>query len=193
MTGPVPQAPPPGGHQQGHQGQSPGYSQYPPPERPQSLTRAIQLGIGNMALGLIVPLYSILFNTDEIRQRSNESAESRGLTMPQGSMSNFITAVIVGTVILTLVMALIWGLLVRSMSQGRNGARVTLTILAILWMVLCIPSLFVMSYGGVVTAVLVAIQLVGLVAMVYFMSLKGTKEYLSYMKLVRTSQIPAAR
>ncbi len=104
--------------------------------------------------------------------------------MSTGEIHTLLNGMFALIIVIAAALAVAWVLLLRAVLRGRNAARITLTVLAALWLLMGVPSLFTPVYGGAPTTVVTALDL-GLVAIALVL--------LNHPQAVRFCQQPRLR
>ncbi|MGH3431559.1 MAG: hypothetical protein ACRDQB_01850 [Thermocrispum sp.] len=163
-----PANPPAGGQQQPYPG--PGMPGAMPPsrepymsveqQRPKSVNTSFMLWMINVVIGVIGSIITFIVLDDMIEAAANEVGVS------VGAAQDAARPIVIGAIVLGLVILGVLALLAFQMRNGKNWARITLTILGALALILALVNIgdeFAVEGFGVVSG-LISIARMGLIA-----------------------------
>ena len=157
------------------------------PERPAEVTRSFQLWLGTIGIGLVSMLVSFLMPDPMADQAASQlAAEMRaaGLQMTEAEAVSFLNTVIITTIFITIAFMALHVFFVFRMRDGRNWARITMTVIAVLVLPFTLLNIFATGMG--LTAALFNVLYLGLVvAAIYFMWTSRASEYFRAHTLFR--------
>lgn len=149
----------------------------PRPPRPGCVRLALTLGIASAALGLAVMVIPrVLLDDSELRTLQAElSTPDQPLTLAETTET--LTTLWNWVFAATIVVALVWSAIVAATYRGSRWARIVLTIMGGIWILLGIPSLGGQMYGGTLTAVAVGLNIILVAATLVVLYLPDARNY----------------
>lgn len=163
-------------------GPSPWYSDVvpPPPERPTEILRSFQLwlvSIGIVVVSMLITAFLPGQFADQQAQLLADEMTAAGMQMNAAEASDLLSMTLVITVVLTLPFLALHAFFVFRMRDGRNWARITMTVIAAF--VLPFTLLAVLQGAAPLTTLLLNIvYLLVTGAAIYFMWTRPAGEYL---------------
>lgn len=143
----------------------------PPPEgpsgpsRPSAVDYSFWAGIACPIVGFVLLAVSFTSLTDAELQMVLDQAGATGqqtLTLDQARALFQVTVAIVA--VFCLVLAGLWIMFLVFMRNGRNWARIVITVVGVLWFLLTVPTVIGGSAGAITTALVAVLQLATIAA-----------------------------
>ncbi|SFS45699.1 hypothetical protein [Saccharopolyspora flava] len=146
----------------------------PPPEgsgprRPRTVDHSFWAGVACPIIGFVLFALSYSMITDaELEALLGEAGATGGqtLTLDQARALYQVTMAIV--VVFFLVLAGLWIMFLIFMRNGRNWARVVITVVGTLWFLLTIPTVLGAAAGAVLPGLVAVLQLAALAATIIY-------------------------
>ncbi|MDI2031205.1 hypothetical protein QFW96_21430 [Saccharopolyspora sp. TS4A08] len=146
----------------------------PPPEgsgsrRPRTVDYSFWAGIACPIIGFVLLALSFSVITDaELEMILGEAGAAGGqtLTLDQARALFRVTMAIV--VVFCLILAGLWIMFLIFMRNGRNWARIVITVVGALWFLLTIPTVIGGATGAVLTTLAAVLQLAALAATIIY-------------------------
>ncbi len=103
------------------------------------------------------------------------SAQGQPLTLDQARSVYFAVLALVSAIVA--VIAALWIMFLFFMRRGRNWARIVITVVGAVWILLTLPSVIGGSAGGIATALLAVLQVLTVAATIVFAYLAPSNQY----------------
>ncbi|WP_132877536.1 hypothetical protein [Tamaricihabitans halophyticus] len=151
---------------------------------PTTLVWALRAGIATVLCGLLTIALSTFSVSDEDIALLQSELAGQGAQLSTEELSDFTNTVTTMTFIIGLVLTALWLWLLQRTHRGRNWARITLTVLGAIWLVLTLPNLTAgLDSGFAILLNLVQVVLLGIT--LYFLHAKPTRDYFISMRAPR--------
>ncbi|MEB3370311.1 hypothetical protein [Saccharopolyspora mangrovi] len=147
----------------------------PPPEgpsgrqRPRAVDYSFWAGVASPIIGLVLFAVASTTLTDAELEMVISQAEAAGqqqITLDQARALFQVTIAIAA--VFCLVLAGLWIMFLVFMRNGRNWARIVITVVGVLWFLLTIPTVVGGSTGGIAAVLLAVLQLAALAATIIY-------------------------
>ncbi|MBQ0922757.1 hypothetical protein [Saccharopolyspora endophytica] len=157
----------------------------PPPERspgsqrPRTIDNAFWAGIASPVVGFVMFALAFATISDAELQMVLGQAGATGqpaLSLDQARALFQVTIAI--AVVFCLVLAGLWIMFLIFMRNGRNWARIVITVVGALWFLLTIPTVIGGAAGGIGTALVAVLQLATIAATIVYAYLAPSNQYL---------------
>lgn len=149
------------------------------PARPKSVETAFMLWVINSALSLLGLVVTLLFDRDALRAAARTSLEGSGTSFTEAQLDQAVNASLIFTGVVAVLFFALYLLFAFKMRAGRNWARIVLTVLGGLSIVLNLVSLGTTS-GISMVLTLASLALVG--GAVFLMFQRDSNEYFNAAK-----------
>ncbi|MER7012300.1 hypothetical protein ABT324_12830 [Saccharopolyspora sp. NPDC000359] len=148
------------------------------PDRPGTIDGAFWAGIASVVVGFAILAISFLTVSDAELQVVVEEAAAQGQQLTPEQARAVYTGVAVLVAAVVAVIAALWILLLFFLRRGRNWARIVITVVGAVWIVLTMPSLAGGTVGGIGTSLLALLQVLTVAATLVLAYLAPSNEYL---------------
>ncbi|WP_190820566.1 hypothetical protein [Saccharopolyspora pogona] len=147
------------------------------PWRPSSINNAFWAGIASVVVGFaLLAAAFLLVSEAELQQVLEETAvQGQPLTMEQAR--GIYSAVLVMLTVIVAIIAALWIMFLFFMRRGRNWARIVITVVGAVWILLTLPSIAGGAAGGVASALLSMLQVLTVAATIVFAYLAPSNQY----------------
>ncbi|WP_462417303.1 hypothetical protein [Kytococcus sp. Marseille-QA3725] len=143
--------------------------------RPVGKPKPVRTAVKLMWLGAVLSLLGLLpglFMQDQIRENAKQQAEARGEALDSSALDAAVAIGIGTAIVLGLIGALLWVLHAWANSKGMNWARITGTILGVLYIVFTLGGLLLgsaMGTGGNLLGTIISLLTAALAAVIIFL------------------------
>ncbi|RKT84939.1 hypothetical protein SAMN05421805_101131 [Saccharopolyspora antimicrobica] len=145
--------------------------------RPGTVDGAFWAGIAAVVVGFAILVTSFLMVSDaELQVVIEESAAQGQLLSPEQARAVY-TGVLVLVTAIVAVIAALWIMFLFFLRKGRNWARIVVTAVGAVWILLTLPSVTGGSVGGAAAALLAVLQVLTVAATIVLAYLTPSNEY----------------
>ncbi|MQA10600.1 MAG: hypothetical protein GEU98_19010 [Pseudonocardiaceae bacterium] len=150
------------------------------PRPPESLAWAWWAGIASAVCGLLGVVLARVFISDQELGQLRSAFAQQGQRMTLAQLRDTFESVWIVALVIAVLLSAMWLTFLYFAYQGRNWARITVTVLAAIWLVLSIPSVT----GGVsgVTMLVSLVQVVALVGVLVALNRRTTRDYFRQLR-----------
>ncbi len=147
----------------------------PPVPRPKSVDTAFSLWMANAGLNVLGFVVSIIFGRDAMRAAARTSLEQSHQSLAAENIDKVVSAALILSGVFTVIFFGLYLLFAFKMRAGRNWARITLTVLGGIGIVMSLVSLRGGGAGIVVVLTIVQVLLIG--GAIVFMFVRDSAGY----------------
>ncbi|WP_235883981.1 hypothetical protein [Saccharopolyspora elongata] len=147
------------------------------PWRPTTIDYAFWSGIASVVVGFAMLAASFLLVSDSELQAVLEETAAQGQPITMDQARSIYNAVLVMVVVIVVAIAALWIMFLFFMRRGRNWARIVITVIGAVWILLTIPSV---AGGGIAASLLSLLQLLAVAATIVFAYLAPSNQYFQH-------------
>ncbi|GAB3676106.1 hypothetical protein [Saccharopolyspora tripterygii] len=149
------------------------------PQRPRTIELAFWAGIASPVIGFVmIALSFATINDAELQMVLNQTGAAGQPSLDLDQVRALFRVTIAIVVVFCLVLAGLWIMFLIFMRNGRNWARVVITVIGALWFLLSIPTVLGGAAGGIGTALVAVLQMVVVGATIVYAYLAPSNQYL---------------
>ncbi|KAA5833324.1 hypothetical protein ABT337_19950 [Saccharopolyspora hirsuta] len=152
------------------------------PARPGTIDGAFWAGVASVVVGFAILATSFLAVSDAELQVVVEEAAAQGQQLTPEQARAVYSGVMVLVAAVVVVIAALWIMFLVFLRNGRNWARVVITVVGAAWILLTMPSLAGTTVGGVGTALLALVQVLAVAATLVLAYLAPSNQYFQHAR-----------
>ncbi|MEV0703902.1 hypothetical protein AB0I53_39125 [Saccharopolyspora sp. NPDC050389] len=150
------------------------------PWRPSTIDYAFWAGIASVVVGFAMLAAAFLLVSDAELQLVLDETAAQGQPLTMEQAHSIYNAVLVMLVVIVAAIAALWIMFLFFMRRGRNWARIVITVVGAVWILLTIPSVGGGGMGSVLATLLSVLQLLAVAATIVFAYLAPSNQYFQH-------------
>ncbi|WP_101377145.1 hypothetical protein [Saccharopolyspora spinosa] len=147
------------------------------PWRPSSINNAFWAGIASVVVGFAMLAAAFLLVSDAELQLVLEETAAQGQRLTMEQARGIYSVVLVMLTVIVAIIAALWIMFLFFMRRGRNWARIVITVVGAVWILLTLPSIAGGTAGGIASALLSVLQVLTVAATIVFAYLAPSNQY----------------